>query len=457
LVIYDKIVYVFIQHHSLGEWDESHVKEHDITIDIPGKKLGEEYVALRESNIPIHSHTETLPSEENEITTRDQEWMAKNKGGDAKIVNTTLASSGTRTVGIENTNRNYQISPLEYPSKEANEITLPHDNLPPYMKMYIWECTELTDEERRITGEPKDNKCVITWLYNGGKVGNNTRGTQTRRIGGNHSNIPSPTYDNHEPLGWKDMSGQIKTNAQILATPISGNETYVAQWQQITCEVKFNSNGGIPNVMTREYPYGSEIGYLPIPDEFPDKAIDLAGWYTRLSGGEKITPNTEVVEDTTYYAHWNYEVSEKVYVKFFHYNGNTPYKTIELAKGAKIGELDTPAARTGYTFKGWFTARTGGDQVFATKKVYNDLNLYEQWEAAIHTITWNPNYEGGEIFEWKRAHGSKLGSIPEIYREGYTFVQWTNEENDSPDKDTLVEEDIIYYAQWGDAKYNITY
>ena len=126
MVRYNNVVYVFIQHHSPGTWDESHVKEHDITIDIPGKKVGEEFVALRESNIPIHSHTETLPSEESQITTQQQEWMAKNKGGDAKIVNTTLASSDTRnSVKIENTNRNYQISPLEYPSKGENEITLP--------------------------------------------------------------------------------------------------------------------------------------------------------------------------------------------------------------------------------------------------------------------------------------------------------------------------------------------
>jgi hypothetical protein len=174
---------------------------------------------------------------------------------------------------------------LEY-GENTNGVVVPHDNLPPYLNVYIWECTELTDEERRITGEPKDNKCVITWLYNGGKVGSASSTTQQRTIGGNHSSIPTPTYANHDFLGWKDMSGQIKTKEQILETPISGNETYVAQWQQITCEVEFNSNGGLPGVMTREYPYGSEIGYLPIPDEFPDKAIDLDGWYTERSGGD---------------------------------------------------------------------------------------------------------------------------------------------------------------------------
>ena len=187
----------------------------------------------------------------------------------------------------------------------------------------------------------------------------------------------------------------------------------------MSCEVEFNSNGGLPDVMKREYPYGSEIGYLPTPDEFPDLAIDLDGWYTELSGGEKITSTTKVIGDAIYYAHWNNEVSETVYVKFFHYNGSTPYNTIELAKGAKIGGLDVPT-RAGYAFKGWFTERTEGVQVFPTKKVYNDLNLYEQWIADTCTITWKPNYDGAQDFTWEREYGSTLGTLPVVNRLGYT-------------------------------------
>ena len=83
MVRYNNIVYVFIQHHSPGEWNESHVKEHDITIDIPGKKFGEEYVALRESNIPVHSHSETIS---NVAQTSGQDWAAKEKGGSTTIL-----------------------------------------------------------------------------------------------------------------------------------------------------------------------------------------------------------------------------------------------------------------------------------------------------------------------------------------------------------------------------------
>ena len=135
------------------------------TNNIPGQKLGEEYVELRESNIPIHAHTETVSN-----ITHSEEWTAKNKGGAAKVVNTPLVGTDTRpSVEVANVERNYQISPLEYQNRANNEITLPHDNLPPYMKVYIWECTELTDEEKLIIGKPDDdNLCIVTWLKNNG-------------------------------------------------------------------------------------------------------------------------------------------------------------------------------------------------------------------------------------------------------------------------------------------------
>ena len=85
-------------------------------IDIPGRKLGEDFVALRESNIPIHQHSEILSIIEQ---TQQQEWAAKDKAGSIKIVNTTGGGSGNRrTIDINNVQRNYQISPLEYPNKE---------------------------------------------------------------------------------------------------------------------------------------------------------------------------------------------------------------------------------------------------------------------------------------------------------------------------------------------------
>lgn len=133
---------------------------------IPGRKFGEEYVELRESNVPVHSHSETLIGDP---ATKSQEWATKEKSGNpTKLVNTPLGEENRESIAVKNTSYNYQISPLEYTPKAGNDITLPHDNLPPYLKVYIWECTALTDEERKVTGEPDDGLCVVTWLPNNG-------------------------------------------------------------------------------------------------------------------------------------------------------------------------------------------------------------------------------------------------------------------------------------------------
>lgn len=54
----------------------------------------------------------------------------------------------TQSNSVENTVSNYQMSPLEYHGKSS--VTLPHDNMPPYIEVYIWECKEITDEEQEL-------------------------------------------------------------------------------------------------------------------------------------------------------------------------------------------------------------------------------------------------------------------------------------------------------------------
>ena len=55
----------------------------DLDPDI-GKKLGEEYVELRQSNIPLHSHVVKkveFQGGQDLVDTDNQEWMAKNPSG----------------------------------------------------------------------------------------------------------------------------------------------------------------------------------------------------------------------------------------------------------------------------------------------------------------------------------------------------------------------------------------
>ncbi len=48
--------------------------------------------------------------------------------------------------------------------------------------------------------------------------------------------------------------------------------------------------------------------------------------------------------------------------------------------GAPIGTLPVPS-RFGYTFNGWYTARTGGNWVTAATMVKGEITVYAQWTA----------------------------------------------------------------------------
>jgi uncharacterized repeat protein (TIGR02543 family) len=69
-------------------------------------------------------------------------------------------------------------------------------------------------------------------------------------------------------------------------------------------KVKFNANGGkIGKAKTKTVTArtGKAIGKLPTPKRAKYR---FAGWYTKKSGGAKITAKTKVKKSTTLYAHW---------------------------------------------------------------------------------------------------------------------------------------------------------
>lgn len=109
-----------------------------------GKKHGEEYVCLRTSSIPNHSHSMKNLIEGGEDTT--EKVLSPGSGSDSKLLNMQvegISGYATRQVEI-----NYQISPLECQSN--SDVTYPHNNMPPYKDVYIWECMAINKDEYAI-------------------------------------------------------------------------------------------------------------------------------------------------------------------------------------------------------------------------------------------------------------------------------------------------------------------
>jgi uncharacterized repeat protein (TIGR02543 family) len=102
------------------------------------------------------------------------------------------------------------------------------------------------------------------------------------------------------------------------------------------------------------------------------------GYYTKKTGGKKVTKNTKVKKSVTFYAHW----TAKEYTLKFDANGGTVATASKKVRyKSKYGTLPT-ATKTGHKLKGWYKEKTGDAKVTADAAMpAANVTLYAQWEA----------------------------------------------------------------------------
>lgn len=166
---------------------------------------------------------------------------------------------------------------------------------------------------------------------------------------------------------------------------------------------------------------GSSIGRLPEPTK---NAESFAGWYTQPDGGVRITERTVFLETATVYGRWNTQGNRIVLDAA---GGLLPgglekdYLFVQEESG--LGLLPVPS-RTGYTFKGWFTQETDGEQVKEGEAAKIDV-LYAHWIHRNSYVTWlsaNGGWTSEEGISW--FEGEPFGTLPTPVRDYYIFDGW---------------------------------
>jgi uncharacterized repeat protein (TIGR02543 family) len=156
---------------------------------------------------------------------------------------------------------------------------------------------------------------------------------------------------------------------------MASNQTLYAQWDAIKSTVTFDGNGGSTPSASITVTYGSTYGTLPNTSR---AGYTFNGWYTAASGGTKVASDTKVTITSaqTLYAQW----IANTYKLTYNANGgsvSTSSKTVTY--GNTYGSLPTPT-RDYYTFKGWYTASSGGSQVSSSTKMgAENTTIYAQW------------------------------------------------------------------------------
>jgi len=116
--------------------------------------------------------------------------------------------------------------------------------------------------------------------------------------------------------------------------------------------------------------------YRPLPTA-ERAGYTFDGWFTAPTGGDEITIPVTFDSTTTVYAHWTPATTTE-YTITFDGNGGTASSASATTVNHKLASLPD-ATYDGHTFKGWYDAATGGNEVTIDTVFTSSATVYAQW------------------------------------------------------------------------------
>ena len=202
--------------------------------------------------------------------------------------------------------------------------------------------------------------------------------------------------------------------------------------------MQYDSQGGTSVSAIDKLP-GYTVSELPSPTK--DHAV-FVGWYTEPTGGERLTTETVINEDITYYAQWN-----PVVIVTYDSQGGTSVDQKIILLGSTLSELPT-TSRQLYTFDGWYTDPENGIEFTTPIIIEGNITVYAHWiENAIVTFD---SQGGTEVNQIDLRPGTSLISLPTTIKAGHEFIGWFDELEDGTEFtiNTVITSDITVYAHW---------
>ena len=134
-------------------------------------------------------------------------------------------------------------------------------------------------------------------------------------------------------------------------------------------------------------------------------------------------------------------------------NGGTIDGKASFSETVKLNSKPTTPGsvpvKTGYTFKGWFTAKTGGS-LYSTVTITSSTTFYAQFAANKYAVTWDLGIGQSETTE--QTYGEKLLLPKDPERKNAEFLGWFTEKDGGTEVDSntiyTTDGEITYYAHW---------
>ncbi len=239
------------------------------------------------------------------------------------------------------------------------------------------------------------NVYEVKLILNGGEIINNI----TSYTYGNRVELGEPSKKGNRFLGWyTNASFEGARVTEISATEM-GNKTFYAKWEEAYGNVTLHANGGTLSENLTQYQEGYKVD-LPVPAK---NNYDFAGWYDNQDfNGTAYYEIPETAKgNQEFWAKW----TAKKYSVTLVLDGGTLSSTLNeytYGTGATLPE----ATRTGFTFEGWYTQKTGGTKVEKiSASDSGDKTFYARWGAKLSSdisITACEGYNEGIYVEFPK-------------------------------------------------------
>ena len=426
-------------------------------------------------------------------------WYTAATGGTQVTAATKMAAKDTTVYAHWTSNtRSYTVSyqttygtlnrtsqSVAYNSKGSCTLTMP-DNTAEFTYTFVGWYTaangggtkvgsELTLETPAIKGTVTYYAYVTrstksyTHTFNANGGGTVNPATITKAYNTALGTLPTVSRTGYTFVGWFDTSAASGGTQATTTTKVTGTKTWYARWSINSYTFTFDKNGGnTPSATTITKEYNTAVGTLPTCTRSADNTYTyaFAGWFdtSASSGGTQLTTTTKVTSNKTWYARWT--PTYKNYTVTWDGNGGTPSKSSSsFHYNNALGTLPT-ATRTGYTFKGWSTSKTGTVNVSTTTKVTANVTYYAIWSINSYTFTFDKN--GGNTpsaTTITKEYNTAVGTLPTCTRSAdntytYAFAGWFDTSASSGGTQltttTKVTSNKTWYARWTPTYKNYT-
>ena len=132
--------------------------------------------------------------------------------------------------------------------------------------------------------------------------------------------------------------------------------------------------------------------------------------------------------------------------------------TTSVTSGSVASAPSYTPTKTGHTFKGWYTAASGGS-LYSSVSVTSARTFYAQFTPAVYTITWNLG--DGKTTTTSQTYGTALTLPATPTRAGYTFADWYTASAGGTQVTSSTTYTTVgsttYYARWTSNAYTITW